>query len=90
MPQITFSRAGALAIGELFRLTGVNIETIQYYEKVNLLPAPLRTEGATVSTGPARRERWLSSDARVNLVSHSMKSERCSTWEDREKHHVPR
>lgn len=52
MPQITFSRAGALAIGELSRLTGVNIETIRYYEKVNLLPAPLRTEGGHRLYGP--------------------------------------
>src|ERR1700722_13417017 len=33
------------SIGELSRLTGVNIETIRYYEQVKILPAPPRTEG---------------------------------------------
>ncbi len=55
MPQITFSRAEALAIGELSRLTGVNIETIRYYEKIKLLPAPLRTEGGHRLYGPRER-----------------------------------
>ncbi|MEX0590998.1 MAG: helix-turn-helix domain-containing protein [Xanthobacteraceae bacterium] len=32
-----------LSIGELSRLTDVNIETIRYYEKVGVLPAPSRT-----------------------------------------------
>src|SRR5882724_1394257 len=48
MPQITTSRAGSSAgipIGELSRLTGVNIETIRYYEKIKMLRPPPRTEG---------------------------------------------
>jgi MerR family mercuric resistance operon transcriptional regulator len=32
-----------MAIGELARRSGVNIETIRYYERVSLLPRPLRT-----------------------------------------------
>jgi MerR family transcriptional regulator, mercuric resistance operon regulatory protein len=32
-----------IAIGELSRRTGVNIETIRYYEKIKLLPSPPRT-----------------------------------------------
>lgn len=55
MPQITFSRVEALAIGELSRQTGVNIETIRYYEKIKLLPAPLRTEGGHRLYGPRER-----------------------------------
>lgn len=55
MPQITSLRAEALAIGELSRLTGVNIETIRYYEKIKLLPAPLRTEGGHRLFGPRER-----------------------------------
>lgn len=55
MTQITFSGAEALAIGELSRLTGVNIETIRYYEKIRLLPAPLRTEGGHRLYGPRER-----------------------------------
>jgi MerR family mercuric resistance operon transcriptional regulator len=34
-----------LSIGGLSKLTGCNIETIRYYEKIALLPAPSRTEG---------------------------------------------
>jgi hypothetical protein len=33
----------SLSIGELSRHTGVNIETIRYYERIKMLPAPLRT-----------------------------------------------
>lgn len=55
MPQVTSSRAEAIAIGELSRLTGVNIETIRYYEKIKLFPAPLRTEGGHRLYGPRER-----------------------------------
>lgn len=34
-----------IAIGEMSRLTGVNIETIRYYERVGMLATPPRTEG---------------------------------------------
>lgn len=37
MPRIT--------IGELSRRTGVNVETIRYFEKVGTIAAPPRTEG---------------------------------------------
>jgi MerR family mercuric resistance operon transcriptional regulator len=43
MRPITASRAKGLSIGELSRLTGVNIETIRYYEKIKMLPAPPRS-----------------------------------------------
>ena len=33
---------GAIQIGELSRRTGCNIETIRYYERIGLLPAPPR------------------------------------------------
>jgi MerR family mercuric resistance operon transcriptional regulator len=33
-----------LTIGKLSILTGVNIETIRYYEKIKVLPVPARTE----------------------------------------------
>ena len=55
MTQVTSSRAEALAIGELSHLTGVNIETIRYYEKIKLLPAPLRTGGGHRLYGPRER-----------------------------------
>jgi MerR family transcriptional regulator, mercuric resistance operon regulatory protein len=37
------SRLRELTIGKLSRLTGVNIETIRYYERIKMLPPPPRT-----------------------------------------------
>ncbi|MEX0752059.1 MAG: MerR family DNA-binding transcriptional regulator, partial [Xanthobacteraceae bacterium] len=39
-------------IGELSRRTGVHIETIRYYEKIKMLPAPPRTAGGRRVYGP--------------------------------------
>ena len=33
----------AISIGELSRRTGVNIETIRYYERINMMPHPPRS-----------------------------------------------
>jgi MerR family mercuric resistance operon transcriptional regulator len=55
MPHITASRAvrsDGIPIGELSRLTGVNIETIRYYEKIKMLQPPPRTEGGRRVYGP--------------------------------------
>ncbi|MCF4098431.1 MerR family transcriptional regulator [Maritalea mediterranea] len=35
----------AFSIGEVSRATDVNIETIRYYERIGLMPAPDRTAG---------------------------------------------
>jgi MerR family mercuric resistance operon transcriptional regulator len=43
MGAITAARAENLPIGRLSRLSGVNIETIRYYERIKMLPAPPRT-----------------------------------------------
>ena len=43
MRAITASRAEDMPIGELSRLSGVNIETIRYYERIRMLPPPPRT-----------------------------------------------
>ena len=43
MPDITKTRA--LSIGDVARLSGANIETIRYYERIGLLPEPARTAG---------------------------------------------
>src|SRR5262249_19972867 len=45
MTTITTARADGLAIGQLSKLTNVDIETIRYYEKIGMLPPPPRTEG---------------------------------------------
>jgi MerR family transcriptional regulator, mercuric resistance operon regulatory protein len=52
MRAITGSRAENLPIGELSRLSGVNIETIRYYERIKMLPAPPRTQGGHRVYGP--------------------------------------
>ncbi len=46
-PLATFS------IGELCRRTGVNIETIRYYERARILPMPPRTASGRRVYGPA-------------------------------------
>jgi hypothetical protein len=83
MPPITASRADRLdgiPIGELSRLTGVNIETIRYYEKIKMLRAPPRTEGGRRVYGPAET-RLLAFIRRVReLVSVSETSAPCSLW----------
>ena len=43
MRRITSSRAENLPIGELSKQSGVNIETIRYYERVKMLVPPPRT-----------------------------------------------
>jgi MerR family mercuric resistance operon transcriptional regulator len=52
MRPVTVSRAQDVSIGELSRRTGVNVETIRYYERVKVLPAPQRTEGGHRLYGP--------------------------------------
>src|SRR5438034_385743 len=43
MRTLTSSRAETFSIGELSKHSGVNIETIRYYERIKMLPAPPRT-----------------------------------------------
>lgn len=47
----------SLRIGELGRATGVDGETIRYYEKLGLLPAPARSANGYRAYGPAHVER---------------------------------
>jgi Cu(I)-responsive transcriptional regulator len=46
-----------LAIGDLARMTGTKVETIRYYERIGLLPAPARTSGNYRTYGPAQLAR---------------------------------
>src|SRR5499427_10981343 len=57
MRAITVPRAGDLTSGKLSKLTGVNIETIRYYERTKVLPAPPRTDSG--------RRAYQSSDVRT-------------------------
>jgi len=43
----------AMTIGDLGKATGTNVETIRYYERIGLLPAPPRTGGNYRSYGAA-------------------------------------
>ena len=53
----TNSRAETLLIGDLSRHTGVNIETIRYYERIGLLSAPPRSRGRHRLFDAAHRQR---------------------------------
>ena len=57
MRAITVTRADDLTIGKLSELTGVNIETIRYYERTKVLPMPPRTDSG--------RRVYQSSDVRT-------------------------
>lgn len=46
-----------MRIGELGQATGVDIETIRYYEREGLLPAPTRQANGYRAYGPAHLER---------------------------------
>jgi MerR family mercuric resistance operon transcriptional regulator len=41
----TITKTRGYAIGEISRRTGVNIETVRYYERIGIIPKPDRTKG---------------------------------------------
>ncbi len=53
MRSTTPPQPAALSIGELSRRTRVNIETIRYYERIEMLSPPPRTAGGRRVYGPA-------------------------------------
>lgn len=55
MSAITNARPAGFAIGELSRLTGVNIETIRYYERIGMLPQPPRSAAGRRMYGSEER-----------------------------------
>ena len=75
-----------IRIGELSRQTGCNIETIRYYERIGLLPAPVRSAGRyrLYDTADLRRLSFIrrardldfTLDEVRSLVSLSAKDER--------------
>jgi len=91
----------ALTIGQLGKATGTNIETIRYYEKIGLLPAPERTAGNYRSyadshisrLGFVRRARELGfsiEDVRelLELASHAERP--CADLDDMVARHLER
>ena len=55
MRKITSSGAENVSIGELSKHSGVNIETIRYYERIKMLPAPPRTANGRRVYGPTEK-----------------------------------
>lgn len=45
MGAVGQQRAAGYSIGQLAERTGVNLETVRYYERIGLMPTPPRTEG---------------------------------------------
>ena len=52
MHSVARTSLETLSIGELSRSTGVNIETIRYYERIKILPTPPRTSSGRRVYGP--------------------------------------
>ena len=57
--KFTTSRGHMHSIGELAKLTGVNLETIRYFERIGLLKPPQRTEAGHRLFAPEHVERLL-------------------------------
>lgn len=72
LQAITKTRSDGKTIGEISRRTGVNIETIRYYERIELLPAPPRTPGGRRSYG-ADETRTLTFIRRSRELGFSIK-----------------
>lgn len=53
-----------LKIGQLSAATGTNVETIRYYERIGLLPAPDRTSGNYREYAPEHVDR-------LNFIRHA-------------------
>jgi MerR family mercuric resistance operon transcriptional regulator len=83
-----------IRIGELSRRTGCNIETIRYYERIGLLPAPVRSAGRyrLYDTGDLQRLSFIrrardlgfTLDEVRSLVSLSAKDEQAACASVRE------
>ncbi len=52
-----FSNGHIYAIGEMSRRTGVNIETIRYYERIGIMPRPNRSQGGNRQYNPEQLRR---------------------------------
>ena len=55
MRTITSLGAESISIGELSKHSGVNIETIRYYERIKMLPPPPRTANGRRVYGPTEK-----------------------------------
>ena len=71
MGAIKASRGEEFPIGRLSRLSGVNIETIRYYERIEMLPPPSRTASGRRVYG-ARDTRVLAFVRRARELGFSL------------------
>jgi MerR family mercuric resistance operon transcriptional regulator len=65
-------RSVEIRIGTLARLTGCNIETIRYYERVGLLPPPARSTSRYGLYDADDVRRWFLCEGRASWASHSI------------------
>lgn len=67
-PNNTNSRELLSAIGGVSRATGVNIETIRYYERIGLLTQPIRNSARHRRYSSEHQQRlWFIRRARVGV-----------------------
>jgi len=82
-----------MKISDMSRATGVDVETIRYYEKAGLLPAPARESNGYRSYGDSHLERLAFvrhcraldmplADVRSLLAAVDGRADRCSTTDD--------
>ena len=85
------TRSAGIQIGELSRRTGCNIETIRYYERISVLPAPARSAGHYRVYDTADVRRLASYVGRVSSASRSMRYALCWHFQRMiDKTHAPR
>lgn len=68
---VNSSRSSRLTIGQLSSATGVNIETIRYYERIGLMPAPPRSRGRQRQYDAIHRQR-LTFIRRARMLGFSL------------------
>ena len=90
MRAITASRAEHILIGELSRLSGVNIETIRYYERIKMVTAPQRTVSGRRVYGVTELRILAFIRRSRELGFRSMKSALCSALERPGRRHAAR
>ncbi len=59
MPQVIPASRAAFMIGQIAARTGVNLETVRYYERAGLLPPPPRSAGGHRQYGEEQVRRLI-------------------------------
>ena len=65
-----------IGIGEMSRQTGVGIETIRYFEKIGMMPAPGRSEGGNrqYTTGHLQRLFFINRCRQIGFSQNEIKA----------------